>query len=402
MAIRKRRPIYSVRKVANVEDQLSGNSFEEFEFLKPHGRHGRVLIERDKASDVDHVRAMLLRKNALLPSNKDDANQLVNDTIAEEPKEFRQHAARLGWYKKRAFIRNTAALGDVGRRITIAPPIWLNDKCAAEPRERGSLKAWRAKIVRPADYSSLLRFVLFVAFGAMLLKSSGLQNFILNVFGPAKVGKTTALLLGASVGGIGAERDLPNWNSSSNSIAETARVFNDMLMPINEIGLLAGKKQDAYGTLREQIYRFSEGRDRGRMSGHALATSRTVSQWRAICVSTSEFSINEYAAAAGEERSDGEYARCIDVRAVDKGAQTIFNSWPPGLTAKKKAAWALGPLVKLRNALHRNHGVALEPLRRVTSLPIVSRFGSLSEGCQVSVSWEGAGVGPRWRIAACR
>ena len=103
--------------------------------------------------------------------------------------------------------------------------------------------------------------VLAAAFAAPLVRISGLQNFGINIFGRAKVGKTTALLVGASTIGIGTERGLPNWNTTNNAFLETARGFNDLLVPANEVGLLAGKRRDAYSPIRDRIYAFSEGRD---------------------------------------------------------------------------------------------------------------------------------------------
>ncbi len=87
-----------------------------------------------------------------------------------------------------------------------------------------------------------------------------------------KIGKTTALLVGASAIGIGTERDLPNWNATSNAFLETARGFNDLVLPANEVGLLAGKRRDAYAPIRERIYAFSEGRDRARGGDEVRAT----------------------------------------------------------------------------------------------------------------------------------
>jgi hypothetical protein len=101
--------------------------------------------------------------------------------------------------------------------------------------------------------------VLAAAFAAPLVRVSGLQNFGINLFGRSKVGKTTALLAGASVIGIGTERDLPNWNSTSNAFLETARGFNDLMLPAYEVGLLAGNRRDAYAPIRERIYAFQRG-----------------------------------------------------------------------------------------------------------------------------------------------
>ena len=213
--------------------------------------------------------------------------------------------------------------------------------------------------------------VLAAAFAAPLVRISGLQNSGINIFGRSKVGKTTALLVGASVIGIGTERDLPNWNSTSNAFLETARGFNDLILPANEVGLLAGKRRDAYGPIRERIYAFSEGRDRARLSSSTMATSWASSSWQGIFVSTSEYSFNDYATFAGETRASGEFARCLDVSAIEKDRTTVFDCFPKDIETKHQKRWARTQLSELRENCARFHGSALQPY--VTHLITISR-----------------------------
>jgi hypothetical protein len=351
-----------VKKASNVEDLLTGDSFEAFTFSKAHGRKGRVLVERDKAFNEDHVYPILLRKNALLPPNAKAAKQIIRDAIKSAPPKHLEHAQQLGWLANNSgFVRSSGVLGAVPGPAVLQPPLWLNDRQVVGPRGRGTMEGWRNEVLCHAKYSTLLRFVLSIAFATPLLKQTRLQNFGINIFGRTKVGKTTALLVATSVAGIGSERGLPNWNATGSSLAETARVFNDLVLPINEIGLLAGKKGDAYGTIREQIYRLSEGRERGRLSGHSMATHRSISTWRSIFVSTSEYSINDYAIFAGETRSGGEYARCMDVPAIlGTNSSTIFDSYPNSVKKTERKRWARDQLVTLRSACAKHHGRALD------------------------------------------
>jgi putative DNA primase/helicase len=83
------------------------------------------------------------------------------------------------------------------------------------------------------------------AFAAPLLSLTQRQSFGIHLFGRAKAGKTTTLLAGASVIGLGREADLPNWGATAAAKGESARMFNDMLFPLNEVGLLGGSKRKA-------------------------------------------------------------------------------------------------------------------------------------------------------------
>ena len=146
------------------------------------------------------------------------------------------------------------------------------------------------------------------AFAAPLLSITGRQSFGINLFGRAKAGKTTALLAGASVIGLGREADLPNWGATAAAKGESARMFNDMLFPLNEAGLLGGSKKKAYPEIRETIYRLGEGRERLRHTQSIFSAPAASSEVRTIFFSTAEHSFDDYATFAGETRDEGEYA----------------------------------------------------------------------------------------------
>ena len=239
--------------------------------------------------------------------------------------------------------------------------MWVNDRQVGVLKSKGTLEQWQQHVAGRVVHSTRLMLVLAVAFAAPLVRISGLQNFGVNIFGRSKVGKTTALLVGASAIGIGTERDLPNWNSTNNAFLETARGFADLMVPANEVGLLAGKRRDAYAPIRERIYLFSEGRDRARLSSSTMATTWVSSIWQGIFVSTSEYSFNDYAAFSGETRGSGEFARCLNVAAVEKGRATVFDSYPKNLERKRRKRWARAQLSELRGNCARFHGTALEP-----------------------------------------
>jgi putative DNA primase/helicase len=358
-------------KFANVEDAATGNSYEEFKFGKPLGRQGKLRIERDKARDDKALLAAFARKNAVLPHEDDDALKLIEEAIKSDPPRHRLHVRRLGWLPRgEGFALKRRVLGAPNGVQSLRPPLWVNDRQVGVLKSSGTLEQWLQHVARPAMYSTRLMLVLAAAFAAPLVGISGLQNFGINIFGRSKVGKTTALLVGASAIGIGTERDLPNWNSTNNAFLETARGFNDLMLPANEVGLLAGKRRDAYAPIRERIYAFSEGRDRVRLSNSTMATTWASSSWQGIFVSTSEYSFNDYAAFSGETRGSGEFARCLDVAAVEKGCTTVFDSYPKDVETKRRKRWARTRLTELRENCARFHGTALEPF--VTYLIAVS------------------------------
>ncbi|MBV8616710.1 MAG: DUF927 domain-containing protein, partial [Acetobacteraceae bacterium] len=350
-----------VLKLGMVEDEATGDVYTEFAFLKPLNRRGTVLVENDKAREPAALTRTLLQKGADLPLDRELAASLVRDAIAAPPARHRLHASHLGWRRGgKAFVLPppAAVIGASGQRLELCPPAWLKDRQDTSFAIRGTLPGWIAEVAEPARHSDLIQTVIAAAFGAVLLPWSGLQNFGLGIFGGSKSGKTTALLCGTSVGGIGRERDLPNWNATTGGFLETAGRFNDRLLPVNEVGALAGKRRDAYGPIRERIFAFSEGRDRARVSGSAVGAPRGASRWSGIFVSTAEFSFTQYAGFAGETRAEGEYARCLDIPARQRDRSTVFNRFPEEVEGSR-SAWARAQLTQLRCACERQCGTPL-------------------------------------------
>ena len=207
------------------------------------------------------------------------------------------------------------------------------------------------------------------AVAAPLLSFTGRQSFGINLFGRAKAGKTTALLAGASVIGLGREADLPNWGATAAAKGELARMLNDMFFPLNEVGLLGGSKKKAYPEIRETIYRLGE-HERQRHTLSIYSAPAASSEACSIYFSTAEHSFDEYAAFAGEIRDEGEYARCIDVPVNLPNRHSIINRFPANLAEEKRRRWAEDRVIELRKACEANHGTAF---RRYIDHIIASR-----------------------------
>ena len=351
-----------VTKLQNIEDETTGEAFVKFRIKKTCNRTGHVIVQREHAGDANLLLTMFMRRNADLPSKSEEALSVITAAIKQSPLKYDLRVKHVGWQRgDMTFILGTKIIGDKGKRLKFAPPFWIDDHSARRLKMHGTLVGWQNKVAQPALWSSVLTLAILASFGAPLVKVSGLQNFAINIFGSSKVGKTTALLASTSFCGIGLERELPNWNSTSAAFMEEARGFNDLVLPGNEVGLIDGKKRDAYAVIRSRIYTFAEGRDRSRMSKASITTPKFSAMYRGIALYTSEFSFEQYAMLAGEERSPGEYARAIDVPAVRAGHTTIFDLYPKHVAKSEQAAWARQQLIALRRACENEYGTAIEP-----------------------------------------
>ena len=104
------------------------------------------------------------------------------------------------------------------------------------------------------------------AFAAPLLPFAEVMTFGLNIFGKSKKGKSVVLNAGGSVIGLGLEESLLTWDTTTAGILEKAGAWTDLLLPINEVGTIKGKRSDAYPKLRELTFALNAGHDTVRHS----------------------------------------------------------------------------------------------------------------------------------------
>lgn len=209
-----------------------------------------------------------------------------------------------------------------------------------------------------------------------------MSSFGINLFGISKARKTTALLAGSSFAGIGEEADLPNHQATKAAKMELARIFNDQMLPLNEVGLLDGAKKDAYTPIRQLVYNINQGRDKIRLSQTQTAVAASCAKFRVIFVSTSESSIDVYARLANQVRDEGEYARCTDIAAAADGREIIMDRLPAKGTRKEIKQAARRATIALRNACQDHTGAAFRAYIR----HLITEGGTLKDLVQERVN----------------
>lgn len=357
---------------ANAEDEATGDAFEIFYFRKVGNRRGQIRVPRQDLQKPEALYTLLVRKNAELPLCPKNLDQKLSQIIGSKPRRRVLYSARVGWRPGgRGFVTPKGVIGCSKMNRRPLPPIWLGDRHLIALREAGTWETWRDTVGKLSLRSNVAMLAICAAFAAPLLSFTRRQSFGLHLFGRAKAGKTTALLAGASVIGLGREADLPNWGATAAAKGETARMFNDMLFPLNEVGLLGGSKRRAYPEIRETIYRLGEGRERLRHTQSIFSAPAASCEVCTIFFSTGEHSIDDYATFAGETRDEGEYVRCIDVPVNRPDRHSIINRFPPNLPKDKRRRWAEDRVIELRKACGANHGTAFP---RYINYLIASRY----------------------------
>ena len=347
-----------ISKIANAEHEQTGDGFDIFEFRKPLGRVGTVSIARDEAVIETAVLKKIRQKNGVLPKSDAAATQIVRAAISSAPKEYRLLSQHTGWrLPDRCFVLLNRVINFGSSELKVCPPPWTEQLPFGPVSMVGTIETWKETVAAEAQYSTRLMLMISCAFAAPLLRLVGRPPFIINVFGRSKAGKTTGLLAATSVIGIGQEEGLPNWNTTDAGLMEVARLFNDSLVPANELALMKGGKADRRIRVKQLIYAFGEGRDTTRHSESSFATPRGSVTFRGILLSTSEKSFQQQANEAIETRDDGEIARAHDVPAISKGSMTIFDRLPEHTPSGARGARKR--LVALRQACALSSGCAM-------------------------------------------
>lgn len=218
----------------------------------------------------------------------------------------------------------------------------------------GTLEGWH-KAIKPAALSSAMTFLATVPFAAPCLSLLKRPSFGFMLYGPAKIGKSTATLLSGSMFGLADEASLPSFSATRTAIGELGAYFNDMVLPINEFGAATGNAGELALFLRSLAYQSGEAK--GKRYSAILQQMGVVGrpeQVRGIFVMNSEVSAGEVARASRRRRYKGEAIRLIDLPLLTKGQTTAFDlsKTPNDVALSKKRCQ------HIRAGIAKNHGKA--------------------------------------------
>jgi hypothetical protein len=351
-----------VVKVARVVDEATGTAYDRFAAKSDLGQPVQVDVPSEKSEKPSEVLGELRKHNAAVTTKA--STDAIQAAIDAPPRHYVRHVAQVGWYqgKQEVYVRPTHVVGaEPGVETLLPPRVQPGKKRQIVFGNGGTVEGWRNEVARHARWSTRATLMIGAAFAGPLLRVLDYQSFGIMLFGPKKVGKSTAQLIGGSVVGLGNEKALPSFKATSVGLDLIAISCNDGLLPINEAALLG---RDGYAKLSPLIYGLSEGKDKVRHDENVYASDVATSGWSLVYVMSSEHSVEALAAQGGTTRQGGEVARCLDVPALHRGHATIFDRRPKGLTDEafeKRAHWRMQ---KIREACKVHHGVAFDAYLR--------------------------------------
>lgn len=356
------RQSFCLKLVAIAEDEATREFIAVIEFCDIDGQIRRLEQPKSSLRKIELLKEALDNAGAYLSTNDQECRDAIRalsnsaDTAARW-----KFAASVGWYDRhRAFVLPDHVIGRPRGNARILPPRALTNHQRFELGCKGSHKNWRRSVAEPARHSSCMVLGICMALAALLLDFLDFHSFGILLSGSSKSGKSTALVAAGSVIGIGREQDLPNFRTTDPALGELPAAFNDLLMPLNELGLLKGRATDRHERVRDFAYGFAEGRGTTYSKLAPRDGEDRRPQWRGLGLGTGEETFDQIALAAGESRAMGAAIRWIDLRGTLRGLNDIFDRCPKSVPANERVTWVRRRCQRLRRAAADNHGVAFK------------------------------------------
>ncbi len=168
------------------------------------------------------------------------------------------------------------------------------------------------------------------------------ENGGFHLVGASSTGKTTCLHVAASV--FGGKDYIQRWKATSNGIEGIAKMYNDLLLPLDEMGEISPKDAG------EVAYMLGNGMGKGRADKNGEARNRA--KFRCLFLSIGEVNLAQHMLEDGKKAKAGQETRIADISA-DQGPfgafEFLHNRFfcPPYLAFFKQLKIVLLPITKI-------------------------------------------------------
>ncbi|MDL2307815.1 DUF927 domain-containing protein, partial [Desulfovibrio sp. OttesenSCG-928-C06] len=176
---------------------------------------------------------------------------LFHYLMSAQPPQLVTCVQKVGWHG------NTYVLPDICYGPPDKEPVILQSPTPIRIyREKGTLEEWQEHIGRFCMGNSRLAFSVSVAFASVMLKVVGMNGAGFHIVGMSSTGKSTALIVAASV--CGGEDYPRRWRTTGNAVESWALIHNNNLLILDEMSQVSAK--DA----AEIAYMLANGQGKGR------------------------------------------------------------------------------------------------------------------------------------------
>jgi putative DNA primase/helicase len=284
------------------------------------------IIPRDLLHGEPHVIAARLESQGLRCNFTKSGQGILRRCLASLRPERRLIAVELGgWHGASYLLPDGSTYGEGD--VILRPELQRADLSCAS---RGTLADWQDRVARYATGNSRLGLFLSAGFAGPLLESISEPSGGLHLFGPSRIGKTTAAVVAASVLGKGGRGGaIHQWRGTGNGLEAIVAGNSDNLLVLDEISQADAKEA---GTI---VYMLANESGKLRMTKNISA--RATASWCIIFLSTGEITLAQKMADAGRKTLTGMENRLVNIRA-DAGAglgvfETLHGFDEPALLA---------------------------------------------------------------------
>ncbi|HBN13546.1 MAG: helicase [Gammaproteobacteria bacterium] len=204
-----------------------------------------------------------------------------------------------GWHDD-VFVSPTWSIGN-GKELP--SPIHVQQGITASLLRRGCVEDWQTSIGKLCRGNPMLQFAVGVALAAPLLRASGIESGGAHIVGGSSTGKTTVLRLATSVY---SDRTFQrSWAATANGLAAVASIHNDMMLPLDEIGMARSEDVDL------ATYQICNGISKLRATIEGKFAGNQ--HWRTLVLSNGEIGIAESLYNIGRDAKAGQMVRFLEI-----------------------------------------------------------------------------------------
>jgi putative DNA primase/helicase len=295
-------PIYADAIGANEQDESFGLLLR---FMNSFGKWREWAMPMHLLKgNGDEMRGELL--NLGVKMNLEAKKHLNTWLMLQHPTNKIISAARTGWSSDgKSFVMPHRILGDT--RVRFQSEYAVHDDFI----QRGDLASWRESIAVFCRGNPVLLLAISASFAAPLLlkaKQQSIGGGGIHLIGKSSRGKTTALLIAASL--WGAPSYVRSWRATANGLEAIAAALNDSLLILDEISECDPRE---IGTI---IYALANGQ--GKQRAKRSGSSRESARWRSLILSSGERTLSAHMQEAGQKIKAGQEARLLNIPVTER------------------------------------------------------------------------------------
>jgi putative DNA primase/helicase len=298
-----------------------------------------ISIPRSYFSNISKMKVYLLDEGYDVPEN---SNITLDDpTLWKKIKELLMKGskntkfnivARPGFHGRCYLTANNKIIGTPdGYRPFLDPDTKLFKGTVSH---QGNLSEWKLNVASSGNHSSRIMTAICSGFSPYLIRWSSMETGGFHLWATSSTGKSTCLYIANSI--LGPRDSLKKWDSTATALEETATAYCDLLLGLDEIGLLEGTPAQIAQAARKAVYQLTSGMGKSRSQVFKDVSLQNSQRWTTCILSTGESSLFDQALDAGMSRKIGEQVRVVDIPADAGGEYGIFESLPDEMEGNPK------------------------------------------------------------------